>query len=144
MDLWAIAEPSVAARIGGAIDDVLIALISGSVASLVTLRVEGRRHRGDVVRTDVDRGLEALAAVRSAYRRRALTGAVDDADLAQLEDALDLAAQRTTPAVVAAARRYVRVGQLYAARDPDTGDAAEGAAYEELTAALMAERKAYV
>ena len=121
----------------------MIALAAGALAAVLTVRADRRRHRGDVVRSDVDRAVDALAALRNGYRTRAFGEPIGDLELTRLEDALDLAVQRTTQPVVDAARRYVAVARLYASGDPDTGDAAEQAAYEELAAALLAERKAY-
>ncbi|HVF04997.1 MAG TPA: hypothetical protein VNA20_09165 [Frankiaceae bacterium] len=102
-----------------------------------------KQYTAERVRSDVDRVFEALGELRAAYRTRAFGEDISDLDIARREDALERAAAPTPQPVVDAARDYLRVGQGYASGDPDTGDAAERAAYETLTAALVAERKAY-
>lgn len=129
-----------AALVGAAL---VVSMLSGFTSAWVTARMTRSQQRGERVRSDVDRAVEALAALRDGYRASALGQERDALALARLEDVLDLAAQRTTAPVVAAARRYVEVGRLYAATDPDTGVGDEQAAFDDVAAALMAERKAY-
>lgn len=116
---------------------------SGVVGAIVDTRAEKRLKGAEDIRSDIDRALDALAALRDAYRTRALNDAGEEITVARLEDALGLAALCSSEAVIHAAREYVRVGQLYSVRDPDNGEDEEQAAFDALALALVAERKAY-
>jgi hypothetical protein len=57
--------------------------------------------------------------------------------LAELEDGLDLAVERTlSDEAVVRARDYVHVGRLYGLRNEDTGEGAEAVAYRAVMDAL--------
>ena len=122
---------------------LVVSLLSGFASAWLTARTDRRRHRRDVVRGDVDRALDALAALRDAYRAGWFGGTSDGLTLRRLEDALELAVLRTTAPVADAAHRYVTVARSYAAGDENSGDRAERSAFEALAAALVAERNAY-
>lgn len=122
---------------------VLVSVLSGLASGWLSVRMTRKQYTGDRVRSDVDRVLDALGELRQAYRTRAFGEEIADLAIARREDDLQRGAAPTTQPVVAAARDYIEIGRAYASRDPDTGEAAEEAAYELLTAALVAERKAY-
>jgi hypothetical protein len=56
-----------------------------------------------------------------------------DNQIAEAGDRLDLGANRSLDdKIVEAAREYRHVAELFAARDPDTGEAVEATAYDKL------------
>lgn len=120
-------------------------LASGLATSVVTSRADRRRHLAAAARNDADRAFDALAALRSAYRRRAERGpdALDGQRLADLRDALDTAARRVSRAVAARTAAYLEAGDHHASGHPEGGARAEEAAYDALVETLVSARNAF-
>jgi hypothetical protein len=127
--------------------ELLLALLGSStmggvISAMITRRYDREDRRRDELRADVHAAQDRLGDLRRAYRRRAANApdAPDDFALAELTDDFTMAVSRTlSGTVVDVARRYVDVGNLYAAGDTDTGVALEQAAFERLADALIHE-----
>jgi hypothetical protein len=119
---------------------VLSLLLGGGASgALVAARAGRGERRTDVARADAHAAQDALLVLRRAYRQHRGGHGLTEDELFDLEDAFDIAAQRTlSNGVVAAARDYLAIASRYATDDPDFGDNAERVAYDALTAALWA------
>ncbi len=124
----------------------LVAALVGArwISSVIETRANLKKRRDETTSTDIRRAQEDLKNLRRAYRLRSRrhAQAPSDNELSDLVDELDTSAARALcDTVVERAREYVEIGGLYAAGDPDTGEAAEAKAFRLLSDALREELK---
>ncbi|MDP9396834.1 MAG: hypothetical protein M3P96_02965 [Actinomycetota bacterium] len=114
----------------------------GWLATLLQLRAKRQERRETSIAAELRSTQDQLAELRKTYRRARQGGrrAPKDAEVAEREDDLRTAANRTTlDEVVGSVQRYVDVGRLYVSNDPDNGVAAEERAFDELSALVRAQ-----